>query len=174
MALDPVLGRFIESLNRSAVPPVGSGTVADARARAAMLAQRTDRGPGVDEVFNLEIAGRGGHAIPARLLRPDGVGGTLVVMLHGGGWTTGTIDEYEPLARAMAAATRCPVLVVGYRLAPEHRFPAAVEDCVDAVEWAARSLAGGRELVLMGDSAGGNLAAVVCQIARDRGGPRIA
>jgi acetyl esterase len=102
----------------------------------------------------------------------------IVVFFHGGGWVVGTLDTYDPLCRALAAATPAVVVSVDYRLAPEHRWPAAVEDAYAATEWASRNAAalGGAQhrLAVAGDSAGGNLAAVVALGARDRGGPAIA
>jgi acetyl esterase len=88
----------------------------------------------------------------------------------------GTLDSYDPLCRALAAATPAVVVSVGYRLAPEHPWPAAAEDAYAATLWASRNAAelGGAQhrLAVAGDSAGGNLAAVVALGARDRGGPR--
>jgi acetyl esterase len=101
----------------------------------------------------------------------------IVVFFHGGGWVVGTLDTYDPLCRALAAVTPAVVVSVDYRLAPEHRWPAAVEDAYAATEWASRNAAalGGAQhrLAVAGDSAGGNLAAVVALGARDRGGPAI-
>ena len=99
----------------------------------------------------------------------------IVVFFHGGGWVVGTLDSYDPLCRALAAAVPAVVVSVGYRLAPEDRWPAAVEDAYAATLWASRKAAelGGAQhrLAVAGDSAGGNLAAVVALGARDRGGP---
>jgi len=101
-----------------------------------------------------------------------------VVFFHGGGWVVGTLDTYDPLCRALAAATPAVVVSVDYRLAPEHRWPAAVEDAYAATLWASHNAAalGGAQhrLAVAGDSAGGNLAAVVALGARDLGGPAIA
>ena len=111
--------------------------------------------------------------------RPGGPAGTpLVVFFHGGGWVIGDIDTHDGTCRILCRSTGAVVVSVDYRLAPEHRFPAAVEDCVAATGWVAdhgAELGGdpGR-LGLAGDSAGGNLAAVVAQDARRRGGPAIA
>jgi acetyl esterase len=100
------------------------------------------------------------------------------VYFHGGGWVTGNVDAYDPTCRSLANAAGCVVVSVDYRLAPEHKFPAAPEDCYAAVQWVAASAAefGGdpSRLAVGGDSAGGNLAAVVSHMARDRGGPPLA
>jgi acetyl esterase len=101
----------------------------------------------------------------------------IVVWFHGGGWVVGTLDSYDPVCRALAAAVPAVVVAVDYRLAPEHRYPAAVEDAYAATLWASRNAAelGGSQqrLAVAGDSAGGNLAAVVALGARDRGGPAV-
>lgn len=138
--------------------------------------ERTGAGPAVARVEEHLIPTRGGQ-IPARLLAAS-VPEALIVYLHGGGWTIGSIDEWDALGRTLANALPAAVLVLGYRLAPEHPYPAAVEDSWDALQWAAEhveKLAGARvPLIVMGDSAGGNLAAVLAQKARDAGGPAIA
>ncbi len=116
----------------------------------------------------------GGRHVPVHLFTPAEPSGTaLLVFFHGGGWVTGTIDSYSGVCGDMAAATGCTVAAVDYRLAPEHCFPAAPEDCCAAAREIFRSagLLGARpeDIVLIGDSAGGNLAAAVSLMARDRG-----
>jgi acetyl esterase/lipase len=118
--------------------------------------------------------------VPVRIYRPRGVTGALplVVNFHGGGWTIGSLDSADWLCSHVAVGTRAVVVSVDYRLAPGHRFPAAAEDCysalVDLVSRAAELGADPERVAVMGDSAGGNLAAVVSLMARDRSGPRIA
>jgi len=123
------------------------------------------------------VAGAQG-TLPARVYRPAGPGSfPLVVNFHGGGWTLGNLDSADWLCSSVAVVARVVVVSVDYRLAPAHPFPAAVEDCFAAtVDVAARAAELGAEgqLAVMGDSAGGNLAAVVSLLARDRGGPDIA
>jgi acetyl esterase len=101
----------------------------------------------------------------------------LLVFFHGGGWTVGDLDSYEPLCRTLANEARCAVLSVDYRLAPEHPFPAAVDDAYAATFWAsehAGMLGVDRARIAVGgDSAGGNLATVAAILARDRGGPAL-
>jgi acetyl esterase len=114
-----------------------------------------------------------------RVYQPDGNGAPcpLVVNFHGGGWTFGTLDQYDWFCSNIAARVGAVVLSVDYRLAPDHPFPAAPEDCYAALVWAAEHAADwgadASRLGVMGDSAGGNLAAVVCLLARDRSGPVI-
>ncbi|WP_220186923.1 alpha/beta hydrolase, partial [Pseudonocardia pini] len=124
-------------------------------------------------VDDVEVTVRGG-TVPVRRYRalPGPVSG-VVVYLHGGGWVLGGLDEADLLCRSLALHSGCEIVSVGYRLAPEHRFPTAVDDADDVVAWVARGLAPGTALTVMGDSAGGNLAAVVARRARDRGAPRI-
>jgi acetyl esterase len=124
----------------------------------------------------LELDGR---ALAARRYVPEGAARRPVaVFFHGGGYVKGGIEESDAFCRRLAHTTGHAVLAVAYRLAPEHRFPAALEDACAATRWAfARAAAlGGRpgSVVVAGESAGGNLAAVTTMLARDRGGPRIA
>ncbi len=126
---------------------------------------------------DLAVPGPAG-AIPARLYRSsEEQTAPVLVYFHGGGWVIGDLDIYDGLCRALANAAGCAVFSVGYRLAPENKFPAAVEDCYAALVWiraeAARLGLDSNRIAVGGDSAGGNLAAVMSQAARDRGGPAI-
>jgi acetyl esterase/lipase len=118
--------------------------------------------------------------IPIRVYRPPNDSTAtppVVVFLHGGGWSVGDLDTYDGEARNHAVGTGAVVVSVDYRLAPEHPYPAAVEDAWAATQWAAAHAdelgADPDRLAVAGDSAGGNLAAVVAQLARDAGGPPI-
>jgi len=118
-------------------------------------------------------------AIPVRIYRPQASGvHPVVVYIHGGGFTIGSIGSHDPLCQQIAAGVPAVVVSVDYRLAPEHKFPAAVDDCWAAVQWVAAHGAdlGGdpSRLAVAGDSAGGNLAAVCAIRARDAGGPELA
>ncbi|HEY6865424.1 MAG TPA: alpha/beta hydrolase, partial [Burkholderiales bacterium] len=120
--------------------------------------------------------------VAMRMYRPAGAAKDAVlpalVYFHGGGWTIGDLDTHDPLCRQLANGARCAVFSVDYRLAPEHAFPAAVDDCVVATRFVAEQAEALRvdrsRLAVGGDSAGGNLAAVVALHARDAGGPALA
>ena len=112
--------------------------------------------------------------VPCRLYDPrDGRGAPVVVYLHGGGWVMGDLDTHDELCRRIADRSGCAVLSVGYRLAPEHPWPAAIEDVEQAVRWLRRRAAGigvdASRLAIAGDSAGGHLAAVVARRACEAG-----
>jgi acetyl esterase len=106
--------------------------------------------------------------VPGRVYEPEGTGAGALVWLHGGGWVIGSLASHDPLCRALAARSGCRVVAVDYRLAPEHPHPAALEDAWTTTQWALREFG---SVVVGGDSAGGNLAAVVALRARDRGVP---
>ena len=143
------------------------------RAGAAAAAGPKQAAP---EVSDLTIPGPAGP-IPARFYEPPGMGleeRPLIVYFHGGGWTIGDLDTSDSVCRFLALEVPATVLSVDYRLAPEHPFPAAVEDALAAYRWAAEDNArlgvdAGR-IAVAGDSAGGNLAAAVSLLARDDGG----
>ena len=120
-----------------------------------------------------------GNALAVRAYRPvKGEALPALVYFHGGGWTIGDLDTHDVLCRQLARGARCAVFSVDYRLAPEHPFPAAVEDCFMATDYLhahSRDLnIDPKRIAVGGDSAGGNLAAVVALMARDRGGPPLA
>ena len=148
--------------------------------RAGYSALVAQGGAEMAEVVDRVIPGPDGSDLPIRSYRPYGAGERppVVVYLHGGGWTIGDLQTHDEPCRALAAGTGAVVVSVDYRLAPEHPFPAAVDDAYAA----ACFVAGNAEdlgvdadrLVVAGDSAGGNLAAVVSLLARDRSGPTIA
>jgi acetyl esterase len=179
VALRPEIRALLERQASSGRPPLERQSVAQARAFHLEDAPALNGPPvAVAAVADRTVPGPAG-ALPVRVYTPQGSPPfPIVVFFHGGGWVVGTLDTYDPLCRALAAATSAVVVSVGYRLAPEHRWPAAVEDAYAATLWASRNAAalGGAQhrLAVAGDSAGGNLAAVVALGARDRGGPAIA
>jgi acetyl esterase len=123
----------------------------------------------------MTIPGSGG-GIPLRVYQPSGAGG-VVVAFHGGGWLMGNRDSFDAVCRHLAADSGLAVVNVDYRLAPEHPFPAAIDDAWAATRWVAEDGAAhglpAQRLAVMGESAGGNLAAVVCLLARERGAPKV-
>lgn len=135
--------------------------------------------PPVGEVHDLVVPGPAGP-IPVRAYVPPGTGEPfpVAVYFHGGGFHSGSIEMYDATCRDLCARSGTAVVSVGYRLAPEHPFPVPVEDCYAATAWvaehAAQFRADGTRLAVIGPSAGGNLAAAVALMARDRGGPAIA
>jgi acetyl esterase len=156
-------------------------TLTPEQARAAMAAARRAAAiepPTVGSVRDMEIPAPHGK-IPARLYRPLEAQGQIpgLVFFHGGGWVLGDLDSHDILCRRLANAAGCAVLAVDYRLAPEHKFPAAIEDAITATQWAfahARILEIDPNCIAVGgDSAGATLAAVVSHAARDEGKPRI-
>jgi acetyl esterase len=178
MPLDPdaqTLLEMVRAANRPAFETIGA-----AEARLLFNAGRKVLAPDpmpVAETRDLAIPGLGGP-IPARLYRATATGNLpVLVFFHGGGWVVGDIESHDTGCRHLANRAECAVVSVDYRLAPEHKFPAAVEDCLAATAWVAGNAASlgvdaGR-LAVGGDSAGGNLAAVVSVLARDHGTPRI-
>jgi acetyl esterase len=136
--------------------------------------------PEMGEVRALSAPGPAG-AIPLRLYRPKGATAAallpVLIYYHGGGWVIGDLDSHDVLCRQLCNASGAAVISVDYRLAPEHRFPAAVEDGNAALFWIADNAASlgidATRLAVGGDSAGGNLAAVAAIAARDRGGPAL-
>ena len=155
--------------------------LSEIRTNFAML---VDLGAGppeaVAEVRDFEVPAANGPAVPVRVYRPAGAAANatelpVVVFFHGGGWTIGGIDDYDPIARRIANASGALVVSVGYRLAPENPHPAALDDCWAVTAWVAEHAAeiGGdpSRFALMGDSAGGNIAAVLALSCARRGGP---
>jgi acetyl esterase len=170
-----ILLKMIQEANRPTFESVGAVAARDLY-MAGRKALSPDPMP-IAETRDIAIPGPGGP-IPARLYR-SAKNGTLpvLVFLHGGGWVVGNIDSHEAMCRHLANRAECAVLSVDYRMGPEHKFHAAVEDCFAATVWTAGNAAAlgvdpGR-LAVGGDSAGGNLAAVVSLLARDKRAPRI-
>ena len=153
-------------------------TVAAAREQELLRqAELAGRGPEMAEVRELTLPGPAGP-VPAVLYRPaEEVAPGLLVWVHGGGWVVGSPASSDDEVRAVAQASGCAVLSVDYRLAPEHPFPSGLEDAYAALVWAAEHAEqlGARpgRLAVGGGSAGGNLAAALTLLARDRGGPRL-
>ncbi len=176
--VQPDVAMLLEFLEVLGLPSFDSMSVENARAMSVAMAAERPPGPKVGEVVDGVLPGAAGP-LAYRLYRPESPGPhPIVVYFHGGGWVLGGHDSDDPFCRDLCVRAATIVMSVDYRHAPEARFPAAVDDAFAAVQWiAANSEALGGEpgrLAVCGWSAGGNLAAVVCQMARDAGGPRIA
>jgi acetyl esterase/lipase len=182
MPLDPRAQRLLHMLSVSA-----SGSPAETaddrrRSLASLTASVGGAAPDVPSVTDLEVPGAEG-AIRLRRYQldrvdADGSATGAILFLHGGGWVAGDLDTHDGVCRRLAMESGCQVFAVDYRLAPEHPFPAGLEDASAALAWLASharmlNVAPGK-LVVAGDSAGGNLAAAACLMARDAGGPAIA
>jgi acetyl esterase len=177
MALDPQAQELLDQLNALGVRPLSSMPVAEARRMMEVMASMRGEPVPIQSAVDRRIPGPGGE-IPVRVYTPAGSGPwPLLVYFHGGGWVLGSLDTHDSICRELANGAGCVVVSVDYRLAPEHKFPAAADDCYAATQWAAAHAvelgAEATRLAVGGDSAGGNLAAVVAQMARDRGGPPI-
>ncbi|NYJ08326.1 alpha/beta hydrolase fold domain-containing protein [Petropleomorpha daqingensis] len=177
MPVDPQIAAVLALLDSSGLPPMYEGSPEEGR--AAFLALTADaRTPEqvvpVGAVEDRTVPGADGE-LRARVYRPEGEGPfPTVVFFHGGGWVIGDLETHDNQARSVARHGRAVVVSVDYRLAPEHPFPAAVDDAVAAARWAAAhlgELGGDDRLAVAGDSAGGNLAAVVAQQLHADGTP---
>ena len=173
--LDPQAKALIDLIAERGLPPTHTLSPADARTfyRDRRSFSQPEPRP-MAEVHDLAASGPRG-AIPLRLYRPAGSTSPAptLVYFHGGGWVIGDLDTHDVLCRELAADAGCVVVAVDYRMGPEHRFPAAPDDCLAATRWLqAQAAALGLDparFAIGGDSAGGNLAAVVCLAWRDAG-----
>ena len=166
--LTPEIQTILDGMNAAPGPPPHEIPVDQARANHATEAARLcGEGESVAEVRDFRVG-----EVPVRTFRPEGETPLpIVAYLHGGGWMMGTLDSYDSLLRALANASGAIVAGVDYRLSPEHRYPAALDDSLAAIRWLAdnaQPLGGdGGRIAVAGDSAGGNLAAVVARRLRD-------
>ncbi|MDT7594386.1 MAG: hypothetical protein QOC83_4930 [Pseudonocardiales bacterium] len=172
MPIDPVMKLVLDALPMASIAEVGYQGVRDAiRERLAAMPPPAE----LPRVEDRTITG----GIKTRIYWPvsDPSDLPVVVFYHGGGWVIGDLDSHDATARAIAGGVGAVVVAVDYRLAPEHPYPAAVDDAFAALKWvsehAAELGADPSRLAVAGDSAGGNLAAVVSQLARDAGGPPV-
>ena len=179
--LHPQAAALLERVARSPLPPYA--TVPPFVARRIYRDTRAALSPAPPAVAEakLVLAPGPGGPIPLRAYRPAGTdpGEALPALLyfHGGGWTIGDLDTHDVVCRQLANGACCAVFSVDYRMGPESRFPAAVDDCLAATRWVAAEAGtlrvDAQRIAVGGDSAGGNLAAVVALAARDGGGPRL-
>jgi acetyl esterase len=175
MVLDLEVQQYVAATNGSA--PVRTLPVEEARREVLAWETSGDPGPEMDRQWDVQVPVSGG-SIVLRVLVPRAHTGAVAVFLHGGGWVVGSVDGAEATGRRLAARSGAVVVLVGYRLAPEHRFPTPVDDAWEAVRWVARrrmELTGDPEaaLAVVGESAGGAIAAAVARRARDADGPGV-
>lgn len=174
MTVDAATAGFLTQMAESGVKPLHEMTPEEARALTAGLGELFGPGPEMARVDDITVEG----TFPVRVLVPAGDLRGVIVWYHGGGWVIGTIDEADTLGRTLAERTSCAVVLVDYRMAPEHRYPTAVEDSWAALRWVdahLEEIAGRRvPIIVAGDSAGGNLSAVMAQRAKRAGSPEVA
>jgi acetyl esterase len=171
MALHPQSKAFLAGMEASGAPPLHELTPDEARAATGMITELIGPGVPIAAVADVTVATSAGE-IKARRYEPEGAAGTIV-WIHGGGWVICDLDTHDAVCRLLAARSGCRVIALDYRRAPEDPFPAALDDCWDALRTLARENEGA-PLIIAGDSAGGNLAAACTLRARDREGPRLA
>ncbi|BBY67483.1 alpha/beta hydrolase [Mycolicibacterium helvum] len=178
MPIDPIAQKMLDDAKASGRPNAHLLPVETARQNFENTFGALAKPP-VHRVVDVAIPTRDGHSVPGRLYLPAEETAVLplTVYFHGGGWLLGSIDSHDTATRLLANAAGSAVLSVGYRRGPEARFPAAVNDAIDALEWAADPASGldidHSHLAVAGDSAGGNLAAAVALHARDTGTPAL-
>jgi acetyl esterase len=166
LALDPKIAAYLEEVRQLGGAPLWETPVAQVR-------ETTDQG--ADELFGsadavAQVSDTTASGVPVRIYTPNpdpaSPTATAIVYFHGGGWVIGSIRSHDRFCRTLAARAGVPLIAVDYRLAPEHPFPAAIEDCWAVTEWVAERY---ERVAVAGDSAGGQLAASVALRARDAG-----
>jgi acetyl esterase len=169
--LDPVLKEYLSTTASAGRQPIRLGSPQEGRAMLELRAQGAPPGRPIRHVEDVVIPG-GDGGIPARVYSDtaDPVG--TLLFFHGGGWVIGSVNTYDRLMRELAASSTARVISVDYRLAPEHTFPAAHDDARSALSWAAATFPHS-PIGVVGDSAGGNLAAYCAAVDRDSGGGRV-
>lgn len=174
----PEINGLLEMMGAMPSPPLGSLSPQGAREAASEMFPAPDQPEPVGDVMELQIQGPDNNDLPIRVYVPDSEGPhPALIYLHGGGWVLGDVDMFDPTCRALTNAADRTVISVDYRLAPEHQFPAPLEDAYAALEWTAENAEAMQidpeDIAIGGDSAGGNLAAAAALLARDRDGPSI-
>ena len=178
MPLDPQVQIILQQETERGLPPYNELSPLEARQQMLSLSPPVDPELSVRKVDDLRISGPL-NEIPIRLYYPEGTSPyPVIVYFHGGGWVIGNLETHNAICHALAKTSGCLVAAVDYRLAPEHRYPAAIEDAYAATSWicknAGRIQADPLRMAVMGESAGGALATVVSMMARDQDDRRIA
>lgn len=179
MTLDPQAQAVLDLNAAANRPPRYATPIAEGRALSIATAAAANGPPEAvkhveDKVLHTEVGD-----VPVRIYTPEGMGPfPALVYFHGGGWVFSNLDTHDGVSRQMTNRVPAVVVSVDYRLAPENKFPAAVEDAYAATVWVVENASAlnvdAQRIVVVGDSAGGNLAAVVALMAHDRGGPKLA
>jgi acetyl esterase len=172
MPLEPSIRKRLDEDAARGLPPVEQLTPEELRNGLSWLVQQQPR----HQIKGLEVTNRKLEAphgtLPVRIYQKVGTKNVPVLLyFHGGGWVNGTLDSHDEICRLLAAESNATVVSVAYRRAPEHRFPAAPQDCLAATDWVftrVSELRGDGRVLVAGDSAGGNLAAVVALMRRDQ------
>jgi acetyl esterase len=176
MALDHATAALLEEMAALGLKPLHELAPAEARDRTAAMRGEEAPGPDMASVRDTRVRASGGF-VPIRILTPVARPRGVIVYYHGGGWVIGGLADYDKVGRLLARRTGCSVILADYRLAPEYRFPTAVDDSWAVLRWADEHRAeladAASPLIVAGDSAGGNLSAVMAQRARGAG-PAIA
>jgi acetyl esterase len=179
MPLDPLMSALLGQMKAEPQPPIWEMEPEAARAAfAGLLAAVGPKDIPIGKTENVTMPGPGGD-LPLRIYSPVAAGGALpgLVFYHGGGFVLGDLDTHDGLCRILANEAGVRVVAVDYRLAPEHKFPAAVEDAIAALDWVEANAASigvdANLLAVAGESAGGALAAIVAQNAKAKGGPKL-
>lgn len=177
MPLDPQLREMLDQVAAAGRPPMHELPVPEARAAAGFLASLGSYPDPRAVTEDRLVPGPAGD-IPVRVYRPDATEELpVLVYFHGGGWVIGGIDSHDSVCQQLATRIPAVVVSVDYRMAPEHGYPAPLEDCYAATRWVAENAGDlgvdGHRLAVAGDSAGANMAALVSLRARDRGAPGI-
>ena len=178
MPVDPAAQALLDQLEEAGGPDISEQTPEEARAMIEGFAMMQLGAPEPAVVFDRTVPGPGGD-IPVRVYAAEGDNLPVLVFFHGGGWVIGNIESHDGACKQLLSELGDAIIVaVDYRLAPEHKYPAAADDCYAVAAWVAENAGqfggDGSRIAVCGDSAGGNLAAVVAQMARDKGGPAIA
>ena len=176
--LDPQFVELLRAADEAGIPAIHSMSYKDAREFYVTTSKRLGgEAPNKLQVSN-QVIETGEYPVPIRVYRPEAATDAIfpgLVYLHGGGWCTGDLESHDHVCRWLASHAACSVIAVDYRLGPEHKFPAAVDDAYSAAEWicshANELKLDPKKIAIGGDSAGGNLSAVVALLAREQGGP---